>query len=194
MKQTQGKSIAYIGILAALGMIFSYLEMPVPLMPPFMKLDISEVPSVIGLLAFGLPSSILISAVKNLIHLTVSESLGIGEICNFLVALSYLLGWHLTARAGHQKLSCLCAVVAMTVTAVILNIAVLLPLYETAFQISDSQLLALTRAGGLPVSNIYDYILLVVIPFNILKGLVIGVISLLLWKHGSSGFTGQNRQ
>jgi riboflavin transporter FmnP len=193
MKQVRRKkSIAYIGILAALGMILSYLEIPVPLMPPFMKLDISEVPSVIGLMAFGLPSSILISAVKNLIHLTISESLGIGEICNFLVALSYLLGWHLMSLTGYRRFSYVCAAVSMTATAVILNISVLLPLYETAFHISEEQILALTRAGGLPVSNIYDYILFVIVPFNILKGAVIGITSSLLWKHGSSGFAGRS--
>lgn len=169
-------SLPMAGLLAAVGVLLTYAEMPLPFVPPFMKIDLSDVPAVIGLYAMGLPAALLIAAVKCLLHLFVSESLGIGEICNFLVAMAYLsafracLPW--SKRAGWAA-----AILSMTAAA-----AVLLPLYFAAFRIDEAQLLAMTRAAGSPVTSLSDYLLMVVIPFNLVKGAAVAAVSGLLWK------------
>lgn len=174
-------SLPMAGLLAAVGVLLTYAEMPLPFVPPFMKIDLSDVPAVIGLYAMGLPAALLIAAVKCLLHLFVSESLGIGEICNFLVAMAYLsafracLPW--SKRAGWAA-----AILSMTAAAAVLNAAVLLPLYFAAFRIDEAQLLAMTRAAGSPVTSLSDYLLMVVIPFNLIKGAAVAAVSGLLWK------------
>lgn len=163
-------------MLAALGVILTYVEIPLPFMPPFMKIDISDVPSMIAFFALGFPTALFVTAVKDIIHLFVSDSLGIGEICNFFVTLTYLVAF----RYGsiHSRIAGYgAAILAMTAVAAFLNVYVLLPLYFAAFHIDESQLLALTRAAGNPVESLAGYILLVVVPFNLIKGTLVGAVS-----------------
>lgn len=69
----------------------------------------------------------------------------------------------------------------------------LLPLYFAAFHIDEAQLLAMTRAAGSPVSSMTDYILMAVVPFNLVKGTAIAVVSELLWKKLSASFRGSGQ-
>lgn len=189
MMQSGRFSLPAAGILTSAGIILTYAELPMPFVPPFMKIDISDVPSLIGLFAMGFPAAVFITAAKDIIHLFVSESLGIGEICNFFVTLIYLAAFRalapLSRKAGYGV-----AILAMTAAAAFLNAAVLLPLYFAAFHIDEAQLLAMTRAAGSPVSSMTDYILMAVVPFNLVKGTAIAVVSELLWKKLSASFRG----
>lgn len=181
MRQSGQLSLPAAGLLASVGVILTYAEMPLPFMPPFMKIDLSDVPAVIGLFSMGLPAAAFITAVKDILHLFVSESLGIGEICNFLVSLTYLTAYRFSAGPS-RALGCAAAILAMTAAAAFLNAAVLLPLYFAAFHIDEAQLLAITRAAGSPALTMTDYLLMVVVPFNLIKGAAIAAASTLLWK------------
>lgn len=150
-----------MGMLAALGIILTYIEIPLPFVPPFMKIDVSDVPAVIGLFSMGLPAALFITAVKDIIHLLVSRS--------------RFMGW--TA-----------AVSAMTAAAAFLNLAVLLPLYFAAFRIDEAQLLAITRSVGTPAADMTDYLLMVIIPFNLIKGTAVAVLSEFLKRRLASFF------
>lgn len=174
-------SLPMAGVLAAVGVILTYAELPVPFVPPFMKIDMSDVPAVIGLFSMGLPAAVFITAVKDIIHLFVSESLGIGEICNFLVSLAYLAALRCALPWG-RAFGFTAAVLSMTAAAAFLNAAVLLPLYFAAFHIDEAQLLAMARAAGSPAASLSDYILMAVVPFNLVKGTTAAVLSALLWK------------
>ncbi len=180
MKQNQvlrgTTNVPAAGMLAALGVILTYVEIPLPFMPPFMKIDISDVPSMIAFFVLGFPTALFVTAVKDIIHLFVSDSLGIGEICNFFVTLTYLSLFRMVMRYGKWA-GYGAAILAMTAVAAFLNVYVLLPLYFAAFHIDQSQLLALTRATGNPVESLTGYILLVVVPFNLIKGTLIALVS-----------------
>ncbi len=175
------RSLSMAGLLAAVGVLLTYAEMPLPFMPPFMKLDLSDVPALIGLCAMGLPAALLIAAVKGLLHLFVSSSLGIGELCNFLVCAVYLLAFR-AAAPWPKRARWAAAILAMTAAAAFLNAQVLLPLYFAAFHIDEEALLAMTRAAGSPVTSLSDYVLLVVIPFNLVKGTAMAGVASILWR------------
>ena len=72
------------GILAALG---TAIYMTVPEIPVFgpLKLGFHDIPSIIGGALIGTPCGILIQIIMNLIHLTVSSSMGFGELINVLI-------------------------------------------------------------------------------------------------------------
>lgn len=174
------RALPMAGLLAAVGALLTYAELPLPFVPPFMKIDLSDVPAVIGLYAMGLPAALLIAAVKSLLHLFTSQSLGIGELCNFLVIAAYL---GIARVARPHPCGAVPAILAMTAVAAVLNAAVLLPLYFAAFRIDEAALLAMTRAAGSPVTSLSDYLLLVVVPFNLIKGAAITTTSRLVWRH-----------
>ena len=152
-----------------------------------MKIDVSDVPAVIGLFSMGLPAALFITAVKDIIHLLVSQSLGIGEVCNFFVSLVYLTALrYIYPRSRFMGWAA--AVSAMTAAAAFLNLAVLLPLYFAAFRIDEAQLLAITRSVGTPAADMTDYLLMVIIPFNLIKGTAVAVLSEFLKRRLASFF------
>ena len=83
--------IVKVAILAALASAIMFLEFIIPGMPIFLKLDFSEIPVLLGTFALGPLAGILIELVKNLIHLTMSITAGIGELANFLVGSAFLV-------------------------------------------------------------------------------------------------------
>ena len=135
----------------------------------------------------GLPAALFITAVKDIIHLLVSQSLGIGEVCNFFVSLVYLTALrYIYPRSRFMGWTA--AVSAMTAAAAFLNLAVLLPLYFAAFRIDEAQLLAITRSVGTPTADMTDYLLMVIIPFNLIKGTAVAVLSEFLKRRLASFF------
>lgn len=86
-KRMNTKKLVYIGLLAAVATALMYLELPLTFlfMPPFLKLDISGVPTLIGTFMFGPAAGIFISLVKDLIHLLSSQTGGVGELSDFLI-------------------------------------------------------------------------------------------------------------
>ena len=82
--------ITTTAIFTALAVALMFLEVPLPLMPPFLKFDFSELPVLIGSFALGPVYGIVIELLKNLIHLPVTQTMGIGELSNFITGVIYV--------------------------------------------------------------------------------------------------------
>ena len=86
MKTKQStRYVAVTGMLSAIGFILMYIEFSVPIMPSFIKADLSELPALIGAFAYGPSCGVLVCLIKNLLHLTVSTTGGVGELANFIL-------------------------------------------------------------------------------------------------------------
>lgn len=78
--------IAVTGVLSAIAFLLMLIEIPVPmLIPSFVKFDFSDLPALIGAFAMGPVCGILIELIKNLLHVFISGSFGVGELCNFML-------------------------------------------------------------------------------------------------------------
>ena len=84
------RRIAACAILTAMAVLLMYLEIPLPFMPVFLKFDFSELPVLIGSFALGPVWGIVIELLKNLIHLPVTQTMGIGELSNFIAGTIYV--------------------------------------------------------------------------------------------------------
>src|SRR5659263_701974 len=83
--------IATTGMLSAISAALMFFEFPLPLLPPFLKLDLSDVPVLIGAFILGPLPALAITLVKDLIHLLGTTSGGVGELADFLVTGSLAL-------------------------------------------------------------------------------------------------------
>jgi riboflavin transporter FmnP len=83
--------IVTAGVLAAIATVLRFLEIPLPLLPTFLKLDLSNIPALIGGLALGPVVGTAILLVKNLIYLPFSQTLGVGEVADFVISLTLIL-------------------------------------------------------------------------------------------------------
>ena len=180
------RKIAVAGIFTAMAVVLMYLEVSVPLMPPFLKFDFSELPVLIGSFALGPVYGIVIELLKNLIHLPVTATAGIGEFSNFVTGSIYVF----TAGAFYEKhrtrkgavISLLLATLALGVIAVPFNWFVTLPLYGSVLNFPIEAIVGMSAAVNPAIKDKLTLVLFAFLPFNILKGLVIGFITFWVYK------------
>lgn len=170
-----------VALLTAISYALAFFELPMPLSPTFAKMDLSDFPALVGAMTLGPWAGVVVEFVKNLLSLFTTSTGGVGELANFLMggAFSFVAG--VVYYKGKQRawFACLLGSVAMTITAALANYFILLPLFET-FMPLDA--LIASFAEFIPfIHTKLDVVLLNAIPFNLLKGLGISVVTLLLF-------------
>ena len=178
------RTITMTGMLAAISYILAFLEFPVPLSPAFARMDLSDFPALIGAFAFGPLCGLMIELVKNGLQLFSTSTGGVGELANFLMGGSYVLAAGFFYKRNKTKknavISWILASIVMGVTAALTNYFILLPMFE-AFMPLD-QVIASFGAFIPFIRTKLDVVLFNAFPFNLLKGLVIGALTMLVYK------------
>ena len=183
-KQLSIRTMTSVAVLSAVAFVLAFFEFPVPLSPSFARMDLSDFPALIGAFAFGPVAGILIELVKKLLGLFSTATSGVGELANFLMGASYVLvaGFIYKYKKTRKMamLACIISSVVMGIAAAIVNYFILLPLFETFMPLD--QLIA-SFGEFLPfIKTRLDVVLFNALPFNILKGLVIGAIAMMIYK------------
>ena len=178
------RTITMTALLSAMAYVLAFVEFPVPLSPSFARMDLSDLPALIGAFAFGPLSGLLIELVKNALQLLTTSTGGIGEVANFLMGASYVVTAGVIYKHHKTKktalLACIAASFVMGAAAALANYFILLPLFETFMPLD--QLIA-SFAEFLPfIHTKQDVVLFNALPFNLLKGLVIGGVTMLIYK------------
>ena len=172
------RTISMTAMLSAVAYLLAFVEFPVPLSPSFARMDLSDLPALIGAFAFGPLSGLLIELVKNALQLLTTSTGGIGEIANFLMGAAYVVTAGFIYKRHKTKKTALAACVLASV--VMGNYFILLPLFENFMPLD--QLIA-SFAEFLPfIHTKLDVVLFNAFPFNLLKGLVIGGVTMLIYK------------
>ena len=170
--------------LSASAFVLAFLEFPVPLSPPFARMDLSDLPALIGAFAYGPVPGICIELVKNALQLFTSSTAGVGELANFIMGGSFAASAGLIYQLHKTKrtaiLACLAASVIMGITAAVVNYFILLPAFE-AFMPLD-QLIASFGEFVPLIQTKLDVVLFHALPFNLLKGIGISLVTMLLYK------------
>ena len=169
------RTITMTALLAAISYVLAFLEFPVPLSPSF---------ALIGTFAFGPVTGVMIELIKNILQLLSTSTGGIGELANFLMGASYVLAAGFIYKYKKTKKmarwACVISSVVMGIAAAIANYFILLSLFETFMPLE--QLIA-SFGEFLPfIKTKLDVVLFNALPFNILKGLVIGAITMMIYK------------
>ena len=187
------RDIAFIGMFGAIASVLMFIDFPLPFAPSFYKLDLSEVPVLIGSFALGPVAGIFIELIKILIHFIIkgTTTAGVGEIANFLIGISFILPASIIYRTGKTKkravIGMALGTASMIVVGCLMNAFVLLPAYAAAFGMPIDTLIGMGTAVNKAVNNLFTFAVLCVAPFNLLKGVLVSLITFLLYKH-ISGF------
>lgn len=178
------RTIAMTALLSAIAYILAFAEFPVPLSPTFARMDFSDFPALIGAFAFGPAAGVLIELVKNALQLLSTSTGGIGELANFLIGSSFVFTAGLIYQRHKTKrtawIAAITGSVVMGVVAAATNYFVLLPLFEQFMPLE--QLIASFEAFIPFIHTKLDVVLYNAFPFNLLKGLVISVVTMLVYK------------
>ncbi len=135
MKNNSTKKMVLTAILGAISAVLMLLEFPMPFIPPFVKMDFSELPVILGGFIMGPVSGAFIALIKVLLNfiLNGTSTAGIGELANFIYSISYMLPAVLVYRKIRTKKGAVASLAVGTATAsivaVIMNLVVIFPVY-----------------------------------------------------------------
>lgn len=178
------RMLAMTAMLSAVSFILAFIEFPVPLSPSFARMDLSDFPALIGTFAFGPVDGLLIELVKNALQLISTSTGGVGELANFLMGGSYVFVAGIIYKFHKMKttawISCMTASVVMGIVGALTNYFILLPVFEQFMPLE--QVIASFGAFIPFIKTKLDVVLYNAFPFNFLKGLVIGLFTMLVYK------------
>lgn len=187
MKNSKLNKNIKISLLAVIAFLLMFIEISIPIFPEFLKIDISDLPALIGTFAFGPVSGVIIEFIKNLLHgLFASKTAFVGELANFLVGSMMVITAGTIYNRKKDKLGAIIALIAGTVVmslgAAIVNIFVLLPLYEKVLGFPISSVVGISSKVNPKVVNLGTLIIWAIIPFNLIKGAVVCIMTRLVYK------------
>ena len=109
-----------------------------------------------------------------------------GEIQSFLLSCALILpasAYYLKHKTRNgAAIGMLLGIVICTVTAVITNLYLIIPFYVSLYQMDMSNILAMCKEVNPAVNSIEGVVLLGIIPFNLIKTGVNGLITFLVYK------------
>ena len=185
------RNLVQIGILSAIAFLLMSLEIPLWFAPGFYRLDVSELPVLIGSFAMGPLAGVMIEFIKVVLYFFLhgSSTAGVGDLANFIFGCCLAVPAALLYRKNKTRKTALAGMalgtVLMAAAAWVVNAFVLLPLYAAAFHMPMSALIAMGTQVNPSVVNLSTFVLLIVVPFNLLKGAVVSFLTLVLYKRVS---------
>ena len=170
-----------IAILAAAASILFLLEIPIV---AFYKLDLSNIPVMLGAFSMGTVPGLIILGLKSAIGLLHSSSAGVGELADFIMGAALLIPASLIYHRNKSRKSALIGMVVGTictaVVGVLVNKFIMLPFYMGAFHMDMDAIVASAKVGG--IDSEWKLLLLITGPFNLLKGAVLSIVTFLIYK------------
>ena len=186
------KTITKSAIMAAVAVVIMLFSFPLPsIAPSFYKLDFSEVPVLIGAFALGPVPAIIIEALKVLLNLIFNgtNTAFIGEFANFLMGCALVVPASIIYHNDKTRSSAIkgivVGIICMVIAGDLLNYFLLIPAYVNIAHFPlDAIIAAGTRIFPF-INNTFTLVIVCVTLFNLVKGVLVGVITVLLYKRVS---------
>jgi len=189
MKKDTTHNLTVAAMLSAVAFILMFIEFPVPmLIPAFIKMDFSDLPALLGAFALGPVYGVIISFMKNLLHIVIkgTSTACVGELSNFI------LGAIFSAVAGyiykHHKsrktaiIGAVAGAVAMGVLSVPSNYFVVYPAYVQFYHMPLEAILGMYQAILPSADSLIKCLIIFNLPFTLVKGLLDAVLCMLIYK------------
>ena len=181
--RVQTKQIAIIGICAAVSFVLMFVKFPISYLG-FLELEVSDVPAAIVAIIYGPVSGVLVELIKNVLHLTATSTGMSGELSNFMVSLGFVIPLGLIAKKHKCNKGLILGFIAGTIglmfMGIVTNYFVTVPLYLSLF--GEEAVMGMVQATIPSIDNIMKLVIIGITPFNMVKGIIISVVSFLLYK------------
>ena len=164
-----------ISLLSAIAVMLMYFDFPILPAFPYLKIDLSDVPALLGGFGFGPLAGVLIELVKNIVILLIKgTSTGfVGEFANLIIGVSLILpASFIYGRSKSKKnaiLGMVIGAISIEVVGILANVYILLPLYN--MPLSGAELMKYVTTG--------------LLPFNGIKAIMVSVLTYALYKRVS---------
>ena len=186
MKKQNVHKMTITAIMGAVGFILMLLEFPLAFMiPSFIKFDFSELPALITGFAIGPVWGVLVCLIKNILHLFVGQTAGVGELSNFVLGAIFVFA----ASAVYKKkktragalIGSLVGAVLMAAISVATNYYFVYPIY--AKMLIPMDVIVSMYSDILPKADtLIEALLIFNLPFNLAKGLIDAAVCFMVYK------------
>lgn len=156
-----------LSLMSTISLLLMLLDFPLPFLPGFLKVDFSDVPALFAALIFSPVAGIIVEAMKNGLHFMLGSGDPIGASANFLAGVMFILPvsllYHRFKSVKGVVSGLVTGTIVMTLGMSVLNYLVILPAYTwlMGFEIADSKM---------------AYITAFIMPFNAVKGMIVGML------------------
>lgn len=184
--------LAVAAMLSAISFVLQFVEFSIPIMPAFVKLDISDLPALLGTFSLGPVYGVVIQLVKNLLHLPFGSSAGVGELCNFVLGAVFVFVAGLVYKHHKSRKSALVGsvlgAVAMAIISLPINYFLVYPAYVVIYGMPLDVIVGmyeeiLGSVAHIPTGNaLLNCLLVFNVPFTLFKGAVDVVLCFLIYK------------
>ncbi len=185
---SSARYLTVCGIMSALAAVLMLFELPLFFAPPFYKIDFSEIPVMIGAFSLGPVAGVVIELVKILLKLVIkgTSTAFVGDLANFIIGCSMVVPASVIYYAHKTKKNALMGMITgtlvMTVFGSFFNAVYLLPKFSQLYGLPMDALVEMGTAVNSHINSVSTLVLFAVVPFNILKGVIVTVITMLLYK------------
>ena len=180
--------IAYTAIFATMAAVLMLLEIPLFFAPGFYKLDLSELPIMICTFYLGPVSGVVAEFIKVLLKLLLkgTSTAFVGDFANFVVGCTFVIPASVIYHARPSKKTALLGMLAgtlvMTVFGSAFNALYLIPKFAQLFHMELEKIVAMGTSVNKSITSVYTLVLYAVVPFNLVKGVIVSVLTFLLYK------------
>ena len=188
-KRLKTRNIAVVGMLSAIAVVLFLFEIPLPFAPSFYELDFSELPVLIGSFALGPVAGVTIELCKILLKLVIkgTTTAFVGDFANFIIGCSMIVPAAVIYHKFKSKKSAVVSLVTgtavMTVFGSLFNAFYLLPAFAQLYGMPLDAIIEMGSAINSSINSVATLVLFAVVPFNILKGALLTILTMLLYKH-----------
>lgn len=183
------RNVVQIGMFGALAAVLMLFEFPLPFIaPPFYELDLSEIPVLIGTFSMGPVAGVLIELIKILLKLLIkgTSTAYVGDVANFAIGCCFLLPAGIIYKLKKTKMGAVIGMIAgtlvMAAVGAAVNAYVLLPFYSRFYGMPMEALIQAGTEVNHLITNIPTFVIIAVVPFNLIKGIIVSLITTLVYK------------
>ena len=183
---TKVRALTGTAMLGAVAAVLMYLEFPIPIMPAFVKLDVSELPALIASFAYGPVSGVLVCLIKNLIKLPSTSTAAVGELFNVVMGALFVGVAGIVYKRNKTRkgaiVGALLGALVMAVVSVPYNYFIVYPAYVVMYHLPLEAIIGMYQAINPSVDGLLTCLLVFNLPFTFVKGVLDAVLCFLIYK------------
>ena len=182
------RSVSFVAMFGAIAAVLMLFEIPLFFAPPFYEIDLSEIPVLICGFYLGPTAGVCCELLKILLKLLMkgTSTAFVGDFANFFVGCALVLPATILYHIRKSKKSAvvgLCVGTAvMTFFGSAFNAIYLLPKFSQLYGLPLDAIIQMGTEVNSAITSVSTLVLFAVVPFNILKGILVSAITLILYK------------
>ncbi len=184
--QTKTRKLTVAAMLSAVAALLMFLDFSLPVIPSFVKMDVSELPALLASFSLGPSYGVLVCFIKNFFNLLFHGSTGgIGELCNFLLGAVFVgIAGLIYKKKKSRRTAILAAAVGAVVMALVsvpVNYYISYPVYAKLFGGLD-QIIAAYQVLRPGTDGLLEALIVFNLPFTLAKGAIDSLLTFLIYK------------